>query len=120
MDAVAYTAYKTAERTGAQALVCITVAGNTALKTIFVSSPHSNYCCNFFPRHLESPAFGAWSQRHCFGHGAPISMRYLPIVNDRLIRDSWLKAGDTIIFVSITISSVERENSNLFTIQKLH
>jgi hypothetical protein len=43
----------------------------------------------------------------------------LPVVNDRLLRDSWLKAGDRIIFISVTISSLGREASNLFTVQQL-
>jgi hypothetical protein len=43
----------------------------------------------------------------------------LPVVNDQLVRQSWLKPGDKIVFVSITLSSVSARGSNLFTVQQL-
>ena len=118
MDAVGYAAYKTAERTGAKAIVCITVSGNTALKLASFRAPVPIIAVTFsddtngklrLVRGVSTIVLDT----------APKIDEVLPVVNDRLLRDSWLKAGDTIIFVSITISSVERENSNLFTVQKL-
>ena len=50
---------------------------------------------------------------------APNLDEVLPLVNDQLVRGSWLKAGDPIIFVSITLSPIGKDASNLFTIQKL-
>ena len=50
----------------------------------------------------------------------PVLDDVLPVVNDRLVRGSWLKAGDSIIFVAITLSPLSRESSNLFTVQTLN
>jgi hypothetical protein len=43
----------------------------------------------------------------------------LPMVNKQLVQESWLRPGDKIVFVSITLSSVSAKASNLFTVQRL-
>jgi pyruvate kinase len=118
MDAVAYAAYKTAERTGAGAIVCITVGGNTALKLSSFRAPIPIVAVTF-SEDTNGKLRLVRGVSTIVLDTAPKIDEVLPVVNDRLLRDSWLKAGDSIIFVSITISSVERENSNLFTVQKL-
>jgi pyruvate kinase len=50
---------------------------------------------------------------------APNLDEVLPVVNDQLVRESWLKPGDQVIFVAISLSPVGRESSNLFTVQTL-
>jgi pyruvate kinase len=118
MDAIAYNAYRTAERIRAKAIVCITKAGNTALKLASFRSEFPVIGVTFSPHVMR---------RLCIVRGVeglllnmdPNIDQVLPIVNDNLVRGSWLKANDSIIFVTLTISPVGRESSNLFTIQNL-
>jgi pyruvate kinase len=119
MDAIAYQAYRTAERIKAKAIVTITKAGNTALKLASFRAPIPVIAVTFS---------AAVSRRLSIVRGVdsllldidPNLDEVLPVVNERLVRSSWLKAGDPIIFVAITLSSVGRESSNLFTIQVLN
>lgn len=119
MDAIAYHAYRTAERIQAKALVCITRSGNTALKLASFQPPIPIIAVTFsadVARRLDLIR----------GVSAltldidPNIDEVLPMVNDRLVRGSWLKPGDHIIFVSITLSPIGRESSNLFTVQILN
>ena len=118
MDAVAASAYRTAERIKSKALVTITKAGNTALKLSSFRPPIPIIAVTFSP----------WVQRRlAVVRGVetilldmdPNLDEVLPVVNDRLVRNSWLKAGDSIVFVAITLSPLSRESSNLLTIQTL-
>lgn len=119
MDAVAYQALRTAERIKAKAIVTITKAGNTALKLASFRAPVPIIAVTFSE---------AVSRRLSLVRGVdslqldvdPNLDEVLPLVNDQLIRGSWLKAGDPIIFVAITLSPLGRESSNLFTIQILN
>jgi pyruvate kinase len=119
MDAVAYHALRTAERIKAKAIVTITKAGNTALKLASFRAPVPIIAVTFSE---------AVSRRLSLVRGVdalqldvnPNLDEVLPLVNDQLIRGSWLKAGDPIIFVAITLSPLGRESSNLFTIQILN
>lgn len=118
MDAISYHAYRTAERIKAKAIVCITKGGNTALKLASFRPPIPIIAVTFTPSVVR---------RLAIVHGVeslhldvdPKIDDVLPIVNDHLVRGSWLRAGDPIIFVSVTLSSVGRESSNLFTVQRL-
>ncbi len=49
----------------------------------------------------------------------PVIDQVLPVVNDLLKRESWLRIGDRIVFVSVTLSSLSRSESNLFTVQSI-
>jgi pyruvate kinase len=118
MDAVASSAYRTAERINSKALVTITKAGNTALKLASFRPPIPIIAVTFSP----------WVRRRlAVVRGVetillemdPNLDEVLPVVNDRLVRNSWLKAGDSIIFVAITLSPLSRESSNLLTVQTL-
>ncbi len=118
MDAVAFGAYKTAERMSAKAIVCITVSGNTALALASYRPPVPIIAVTFnddvrrrltLIRGVECVVLEA----------SPTIDDVLPQVNDLLVRQSLLQVGDRIVFVSITLSSVGREASNLFTIQTL-
>ncbi len=118
MDAIAYTAYKTAERIKAKALVCITVAGNTAVRLATFRTLMPIIAVTFDPVTLRRLNL----VRGVTGlslDADPHIDQVLPVVNDRLVRGNYLNAGDRIVFVSITLSSVGREGSNLFTVQTL-
>lgn len=118
MDAVAFHAYKTAERIKAKAIVCVTKAGNTALKLASFRAPIPIIAVTFSPAVMRRLSLVRGVESLMFDINPNLD-DVLPIVNDHLVRGSWLKPGDPIIFVSITLSSVGRESSNLFTVQKL-
>ena len=118
MDAVAYHAYRTAERVGAKAIVCVTRGGNTALKLASFRAPVPVIAVTFDKRVAKKLSLARGVQPLVL-HVDPNFGEVLTEVNDQLIRQSWLKSGDKIIFVSITISSVSAKGSNLFTVQRL-
>jgi pyruvate kinase len=118
MDAIAYNAYRTAQRIQAKAIVCITKAGNTALKLASFRSDFPvigvTFSADVMRRlSLVRGVSGLWLNID------PNIDEVLPVVNDHLVRESWLKSGDSIVFVTLTISPVGRESSNLFTVQNL-
>ena len=118
MDAIAYHAYKTAERLKAKAIVCVTKAGNTALKLSSFRIPIPVIAVTFSPAVMRRMSI-VRGVEGLLVDVAPNLDEVLPLVNDQLVRGSWLKAGDPIIFVSITLSPIGKDASNLFTIQKL-
>jgi pyruvate kinase len=119
MDAVAFGAYRSSERMRAKAVVCITKSGNTALSLSAYGAPIPILAVTFSE---------ATKRRLSLIHGvqamlleAPPSIdEVLPAINEDLVRESWLNAGDKIVFVSVTLSPISREASNLFTIQRLN
>lgn len=115
-DAVAYHAYKTAERVKAKAIVCITKTGNTALRLASFRIP--------FP--IIAVTFSKQTQRRLsIVRGVssllleinPAIDEVLPLVKEKLSTYSWLKAGDSIVFTTVTLSPVGKEASNLLTVQ---
>ena len=118
MDAIAYNAYRTAERVNAKAIVTITKDGNTALKLASFRPPIPVIAVTFSEnvRRRLSIVNGVNALKL---DSSPILDDVLPVVNDQLVRESWLKPGDAIILVAITLSPVGHESSNLFSIQVL-
>lgn len=118
MDAVAFGAYRTAQRVGAKAIVCLTREGNTALKLSSFRTPKPILAVTFSEAVLRRLSLVRGVDGVMLDSD-PLIDDVLAVVNDRLIRDSWLMPGDKYIFVSVTLSSVGRQESNLFTIQTL-
>lgn len=118
MDAIAYNAYLTAERVRAKAIVCVTKGGNTALRLASYRAPVPVIAVTFSDRVAQKLSLARGVQSLVLGVDPNIG-EVLPIVNDQLVRQSWLKPGDKIVFVSITLSSVSAKGSNLFTVQQL-
>jgi pyruvate kinase len=118
MDAIAYQAYRTAERVQAKAIACITKAGNTAVKLATFRAPIPIIAVTFSPAVVRKLSLVRGVEALLLDVDPRID-EVLPVVNDKLVRGSWLRAGDPIIFVSITLSSVGRESSNLFSVQHL-
>ena len=119
LDAVTYHAFKTAQRVQAKAIVCVTKEGNTALRLASFKIPMPIIAVTFselvksrlsLVRGVESIVLNV----------DPSLDELLPTVNKLLIRDGWLRSGDKIVFVTVTLSSIGREASNLFTIQNLN
>lgn len=118
MDAVAYHAYRTAERVKAKAIVTITQQGNTALKLASFRAPVPIIAVTFSEAVRRRLAIVRGVEALKLDVNPQLD-DVLPTVNEHLVRHSWLKAGDPIIFVSITLSSLGRESSNLFSVQIL-
>ncbi|MBI2603618.1 MAG: hypothetical protein HYW48_11250 [Deltaproteobacteria bacterium] len=117
-DAVAFHAYKTAQRVKAKAIVCITKHGNTAVRLASFQVPIPIIAVTFSQRtHRRlSLVRGVTS---LLLDTSPNLDEVLPIVSERLLKNDWLKAGDSIVFVTVSLSSIAYEASNLFTIQQL-
>lgn len=118
MDAIAYNAYLTAERVHAKAIVCITKAGNTALRLASYRAPVPIVAVTFDERVARKLSLTRGVRPLVLKMDPKID-QVLPLVNKHLVQESWLKAGDKIVFVSITLSSVSAKGSNLFTVQRL-
>lgn len=118
LDAVAAHAYKTALRLQAKAIVCITKSGNTALRLASFRLPTPIIAVTFSEevRRKLSLVFGIEA---IVLETNPNLDEVLPAVSDRLKRTSWLTSGDLIVFVTLSLSSVGHEASNLFTVQRL-
>ncbi len=118
MDAITYGAYLTAQRVGAKAIVCITKEGNTAIRLASFRVPVPIIAVTFSAETRDKLRLVRGVQT-LYLDIAPNIDNVLPTVNDFLLKDSWLKKGDNIIFVAVTLSSLSEDASNLFTIQKL-
>lgn len=118
LDAVAFHAFKTAQRVKAKAIVCITKEGNTALRLASFRTTMPVIAVTFSEevKRRLSLVRGVYSMVLDI---APHLDEVLPVVNKQLKREGWLSSGDKIVFVTVTISSVGREASNLFTIQSV-
>jgi pyruvate kinase len=115
---ITYAAYRAAHRNSAKALVCISREGNTALllssfrTTIpIIAVTLSEDVVRRLG--LVRGVAGMYLQ------DLPGIDEVLPLINERLTKGSWLKVGDKIVFVSVTISSIGETASNLFTVQTL-
>ncbi|MCX6126658.1 MAG: pyruvate kinase [Proteobacteria bacterium] len=118
MDAISFSAYKTAERVGAKAIVCVTKSGNTALRLASYQPPVPIIAVTFDPSVAKRLSLVRGVQALVLD-GDPAIGQVLPHVNDKLTNHSWLNAGDKIVFVSVTLSPVSKLASNLFTVQQL-
>ncbi len=118
MDAIAYNAYLTAERVHAKAIVCITKTGNTALRLASYRAPVPIVAVTFDERVARKLSLTR-GVRPLVLKVDPKIDQVLPMVNKQLVQESWLRPGDKIVFVSITLSSVSAKASNLFTVQRL-
>lgn len=118
LEAVTYTAYRTAKRNKAKAIVCITEGGNTALHLSSYQTEIPIIAVTRTPAVLNRLNL----VRGVFGvllDDFPSMDDILPLISDLLVRKQWLKAGDKIVFVSVSISSIGKVESNLFTVQTL-
>ncbi|MBQ48779.1 MAG: hypothetical protein CMP10_15405 [Zetaproteobacteria bacterium] len=115
---ITMSAYRTAQRNKAQAIVCLTKAGNTALhlasyKTSIpiIAVTLSDQVCRRL--RLVRGVVAVKLEE------TPQTDDILQLINDKLVREEWLVTGDKIVFVSVTLSSVGKDASNLFTVQTI-
>lgn len=117
-DAVAFNAFQTAERLKAKAIVCLTKGGNTALRlaSFKVTMPIIAVTFSDEVKRKLSLVRGVST---VVLDVAPKIDEVLPVVMDRLKSQSDLNQGDCIVFVTVSLSSIGNEASNLFTVQYL-
>ncbi|MCY4381443.1 MAG: pyruvate kinase, partial [Proteobacteria bacterium] len=119
MDVICSQAAKIAMTVKAKALVCITKTGNTAIRLstldtrlpIFAITFH-DHCCQKLK--LLRGVYGMML------HSQPNLDEVLPRVNELLKNSGALDKGDKYVFVTVTLSSMSQEASNLFTIQSIY
>ena len=118
LDAVTFHAFKTAQRVHAKAIVCITKEGNTALRLASFRTPVPIIAVTFSELVMRRLSLVRGVESIILNINPNLD-EVLPTVNKILIRDGWLRSGDKIVFVTVTLSSIGHEASNLFTIQSL-
>jgi pyruvate kinase len=118
IEAVTYAAYRSAHRNRAKAIVCITKIGNTALhlasfgaKIPVIALSTSEHVVRRL--RLVKGVEGVYLDE------LPNIDSVLPLIDNLLGSFSWFEDGDKYVFVSVSLSSVGKEGSNLFTIQTL-
>ena len=117
-DAVAFHAFKTSQRIQAKAIVCITCEGNTALRLASFRTTVPIIAVTF-QKKVERKLSLVRGVHSMVLDMNPNLDEVLPVVNKQLKSLEWLQSGDKIVFVTVTLSPVGRESSNLFTIQSL-
>lgn len=118
LAAVTYSAYRTAHRNNAKAIVCLTTKGNTALLLASFRTDIPIFAVTLSEDVLRRVTM----IRGVHGillEDAPNIDEVLPMINNYIVKDTWLQSGDKIVFVSVSLSSVGEKASNLFTVQTL-
>ncbi len=118
VDSISFAAYRSAERVGAKAIICLTKGGNTAFRLSSFRAPIPIIAVTFNKSTFRQLNLVRGVEAHLLEMDPTID-NVLPVVSEKLVTESWLKHGDKIVFVSISLSSLGTENSNLFTIQTL-
>lgn len=118
MDSVCISAIQTAKRVGAKAIVCITKNGNTAVRLSSLNHEIPIVAVTFNDEVKRKLEILKGVQGMVLRVDPNID-EVLPEVNDLLKSTTSLGSGDRIVFVTVTISSLSREASNLFTIQTI-
>jgi pyruvate kinase len=118
VDAISYSAYLTAERVGARAIVCITQQGNTALRLASFQPPVPIIAVTFAQETVHRLAIVRGVRILYLPNRVAIE-EILPLTNSLLKEHQIAEIGDRMVFVSITLSSLSAESSNLFTIQQV-
>ena len=119
MDVICMQAAKTALRIKAKALVCITKTGNTAVRLSSIDTRLPIIAITFHQRICRKLRLLRGVQGMVLKASLSLD-EVLPRVNELLKNTSWLKKGDKIVFVTVTLSSMSHESSNLFTVQSLY
>jgi len=119
IEAVTSSAYRAAYRNQAKALVCLTRNGNTALHLASYGSRTPIIAVTMSPDVIRRLKL----VRGVVGillDEAPDIEHVTSVINSLLLHKSGIKANDRYVFVSLTLSSLGREASNLFTVQTLN
>ena len=118
LDVVCVNAIKTARRVGAKAIVCITKSGNTATRLSSINSDIPVLAVTF-DKLVKRKLDILKGVEGIVLSVDPTIDQVLPEVNALLKDSSELEVGDKIVFVTVTLSSMSKKASNLFTIQTI-
>lgn len=118
LDSVAQQALETARRVRARLIVCVTRFGITALKLASFRPPLPVLAVTFSPEVGRRLALVRGVETFVL-EGEPHWDSVLPVVKETLLAQKRVNHNDLIIFVTVSISSLGREASNLFTIQQI-
>jgi len=118
LDAVSFHSYQTALRVGAKAIVCITHQGNTALR-LASFRPKVPIVAVTFSSAIAQKLSLIRGVVSITLDGSPNLDSVLPNMHVLLKNDLGFTKGDKIVFVSVSISSMGVESSNLFTVQEI-
>lgn len=116
---IAYYAYITAKRIKAKALVCLTKEGHTALQ-IASYRPNIPIIALTFNEKTRSRTSLIRGVSPIVLKGKPNLDKVLPTVNNILKESGKLKAQDIFVFVTLSLSPISGEASNLFTVQEIN
>jgi pyruvate kinase len=118
MDSICVNAMTTAKRVGAKAIVCITKSGNTAVRLSSLNHEKPIVAVTFDDKVKRKLDILRGVEGMVLRVDPNID-EVLPEVNELLKERSNLNIGDRIVFVTVTLSSLGLEASNLFTIQTI-
>lgn len=118
LSAITYGAYKTASRNGAKAIVCLTKYGNTALHLSSFRSDTPVIAITF-TREVQKKLNLLRGVESFTLPSKPKMDELLQETNQILKQKTWLEAGDKYVFVSVSLSQIGNDSSNLFTIQSI-
>ncbi len=118
LDAVSLHSYQTALRVKAKAIICITQQGNTALR-LASFRPHIPILAVTFCQSIKRKLSLIRGVTAVSLDGSPNLDTVLPSMQILLREDKRFVSGDKIVFVSVSISSMGTESSNLFTVQEI-
>lgn len=119
LSAVTYGAYRTAARNGAKALVCLTRKGNTALHLASYRADTPIIAVTY-SRGVKKKLNLIRGVESLVHEGDARIDDLLEGIDNLLKTKTWLKPGDKYVFVSVSLSQISKESSNLFTIQTIH
>jgi pyruvate kinase len=119
IEAVTYAAYRAGYRNHARAIVCITKAGNTALHLSSYGVRTPIIAVTMSPDVVRRLRLVRGVTGIILDETPDIEQVF-PIINSLMTRKTWLKDGDRYVFVSLSLSSVGKEASNLFTVQTIN
>lgn len=117
-DALAASALRTAQRVKAKALVCLVHSGKTALRLSRFGTPVPIIAVAFDRAVLNRLRLVNGVYGILLDSTPPLD-EVLTIVGEQLKKDSFLKNGDLVIFVTISLSPIGHAASNLFTVQTI-
>lgn len=115
---LAYYACITADRVGAKALVCLTKEGNTA-RQVASYRPSLPVIALTFSHRTKTRLSLIRGVNSIVLQGEPVLDKVLPTVKELLKRSEHLKSGDRFVFVTLSLSPISGEASNLFTVQEI-
>ena len=117
LGSLAYYAYVTSKRVQAKALVCLTKEGRTA-RQIASYRPKIPIIAFTFNERTKAKISLIRGVSSIVLEGEPVLDKVLPTIQEHLKKSGVLCQGERFVFVTLSLSPLSGEASNLFTIQE--